>query len=43
MTTADELRAAIREGRLTPDETRRLWQVLGEICWRLWYERQEKS
>ena len=38
MISADELRAAIREGRITQDEERRLLQVLAEIAFRLWYE-----
>ena len=38
MTSAEELRAAIREGRITPDEERRLFQILAEIAFRLWYD-----
>ncbi len=41
MTTSEELRAAIREGRITPDESRRLYQVLAEIAFRLWYDAEE--
>lgn len=40
--SADELRAAIREGRITQDEERRLLQVLAEITFRLWYDREER-
>lgn len=38
MTTCEELQAAIREGRITPDESRRLYQVLAEIALRIWYD-----
>jgi len=38
MISPEELRAAIREGRITPDEERRLFQVLAEIAFRLWYD-----
>ncbi len=43
MTTSEELRAAIREGRTTPDESRRLYQVLAEIAFRLWYDAQSEE
>ena len=38
MISSEELRAAIREGRITPDEERRLFQTLAEIAFRLWYD-----
>ena len=38
MISSEELRAAIREGHITPDEERRLFQILAEIAFRLWYD-----
>lgn len=43
MISTEELRAAIRNGEITTDEERKLWMALGEIAFRLWYEKLDRE
>lgn len=38
MISVEDLRMAIREGRLTPEEKVDPYRALAQIAWRLWYE-----
>ena len=43
MITAEELRQAFRDGKVTPSEEREVMVALGKILLRLWYEKAEPA